>query len=977
MKVSSISWIRASVFIISFIAITCFTTDVLATHLRAGEITVERINCTSRTFRITVTVYTDTESTVQFGGTQDILDFGDGNRLLVPETPNTTYPGGGSIGFASRSFIHTFPGPGRYTISYIEPNRNIGVLNMANSVNTTFYIETQIDLSVLGCGNSPVLLVPPIDRACTGVAFYHNPGAYDPDGDSLSYELVVPFREPKTPVTAYRFPNDASFYPNFNQGNELGTGPPTFSINPSDGTLIWDAPSLTGTLQTGEFNIAFIVKEWRNINGGWVQIGFVRRDMQIIVERCTNERPLLEIPKDLCVIAGTTVEETIFGTDPENHNVKIEAFSEIFASDFPSRATYQPNPPVFQSSSPKAEFEFTWNTTCDHIKDQPYQIVFKITDNPPLGPKLVTFETWNITVIGPPPVLNTADEMADVTETKRHAVLAWEPYECVDKAATMQIWRRVGDTTYELDSCVTGMPEFLGYELIDEIAIRDDLGQPVTIYKDDNGLEAWTKYCYRLVATFPAPFGGESYVSNEVCSDPIESYSPIITKVSVDKTGDTDGMMRIEWVPPTNVSEITDPKYIVKRMSGSSWTSIHAGFLDVTFADDITLDTRDVQFFYRVFLHSGSNPVALDSSAIASSVFLDLKPQEGQIALQWKATVPWSNKLQAFPIHEIYRGSSTVPEADWGPPYATIDVLTEGFEFVDTGLDKDTEYCYRVKTRGGYDNPDIPEPLENWSQVNCALPIDDEPPCSPVVAKFADPCETQSNCTPGSYYNIISWSVPSSACEDEIRSYNIYVSGSENGTYTLLANVPKEQTTYEDGPLSSLAFCYKVTAVDRSSNESNLDDSEPICNTNCTKYVLPNVFTPGDENNKCNDLFRAFGDPLLKQGLGENAKCPYSDPLDSLCARFVQRVVFTVYNRWGKKVYDYIGQDDGNPLDPNHNSIYIRWDGRDNGGDELTTGVYYYTAEVTYNVIDPKQRIKQMKGWVHIIRPANFRATSN
>jgi hypothetical protein len=969
MKVISIGWIRASFFIVSFLVFTCFATDALATHLRAGEITVERLNCTSRQFRITVTVYTDTESTVLFGGSQDILDYGDGTRILVPETPNTTFPGGGSIGVASRSFIHTFPGPGRYTISYIEPNRNAGVLNMANSVGTTFYIETQIDISVLGCGNSPVLLVPPIDRACTGVAFYHNPGAYDPDGDSLSYEIVTPYRDRNTPVTAYRSPVNPSFYQNFNQGNETGDGQPTFTINPSDGTIIWDAPSLPGTVQSGEFNIAFAIKEWRKINGSWVQIGFVRRDMQIIVERCDNDRPLLEIPKDLCVVAGTTINKTIFGTDPNNHNVKIEAFSEIFAANFPSRATYQPNPAVFQSSIPTAELDFTWNTTCDHIKDQPYQVVLKITDNPPLGPRLVTFETWRITVVGPPPVLETATGGKTPT---LNATLQWEPYECANKASSMQIWRRVGDTTYELDSCLTGMPEFLGYELIDVIPMLDGSGQPVTTYNDVKGLEAWIKYCYRLVAVFPAPFGGESYVSNEVCIVPIETYSPIITKVSVEKTGDTDGVMVIEWLPPININEIADPQYVVKRVSGSSLINVHSGFLTVTSVTDAGLDTRDTEYSYRVFLYSGSTKI--DSSALASSVFLDLRPQEEQITLTWKASVPWSNKLQAFPIHEIYRGSPTVPEADWGPPYATVNVLAEGFEYLDAGLDKNTEYCYRVKTRGGYGNPAIPEPLENWSQVNCTFPVDDEPPCSPVIAAFGDPCEKQRNCTPGSYFNTISWSVPSTICEDEIRSYNIYYRDSENGDYKIRKTVSKEQTTYEDGPLASLAVCYKVTAIDRSGNESNLEDSEPICNTNCTKYVLPNVFTPGGVQKNCNDLFRAFGDPL---GFGDVVDCPYSDLENSLCARFVQKVVFTVFNRWGKRVYDYVGQDDGDPLDPNHNSIYLRWDGRNNGGDDLTTGVYYYTAEVTYNVIDPTKRVERLKGWVHIIRPANFRATTN
>jgi len=41
-----------------------------------------------------------------------------------------------------------------------------------------------------GYDNSPILMIPPIDNACVNEPFYHNPGAYDPDGDSLSYKLV-------------------------------------------------------------------------------------------------------------------------------------------------------------------------------------------------------------------------------------------------------------------------------------------------------------------------------------------------------------------------------------------------------------------------------------------------------------------------------------------------------------------------------------------------------------------------------------------------------------------------------------------------------------------------------------------------------------------------------------------------------------------------------------------------------------------
>ncbi|HEU5292594.1 MAG TPA: hypothetical protein VFU05_18225, partial [Cyclobacteriaceae bacterium] len=198
--------------------LTLLSLHVEATHLRAGQITVERVACPGLTVKITVTVYTDTGcggTCILFGGHEDILRFGDGFSVLVPMTPNTPVQGATNVGTASFSITHTFPGPGRYTISYREPMRNNEVVNITSPGNNTFYLETEIDLSV-GCSNSPVLLVPPIDEACSGVTFLHNPGASDRDGDSLSYELVVPLRDKNTPTLNYRDPNVPEFYAGLN-----------------------------------------------------------------------------------------------------------------------------------------------------------------------------------------------------------------------------------------------------------------------------------------------------------------------------------------------------------------------------------------------------------------------------------------------------------------------------------------------------------------------------------------------------------------------------------------------------------------------------------------------------------------------------------------------------------------------------------------------------------------------------------------
>ncbi|HCZ34294.1 MAG TPA: hypothetical protein DHV26_00035, partial [Cytophagales bacterium] len=327
-------------------------------------------------------MYTDTGSPIRFGDGE--LRFGDGSpAVITPQLPNTFPPGLNlptEVGFVTYSIEHTFPGPGQYIISYLEANRNEGVLNIANSVNTTFYIETEIIIDpFLGCSNTPVLLVPPIDKACTGVAFFHNPGAFDPDGDSLSYEFVVPKMNKNSDVIAYLDPNTKTFYDriglNYGTANEAGNGQPIFEIDPVTGTITWDAPGAPG-----EYNIAFKIIEWRKIAGTWVQQGYVIRNMQIIVEDCNNQRPELEVPPDLCVVAGETIEFDVFGTDPDFDSVKIEAFSQIFSIN-PSPASFTPTPIRFQflAAGIKARQTLTWETECSHIKDQPYQVTFKIT----------------------------------------------------------------------------------------------------------------------------------------------------------------------------------------------------------------------------------------------------------------------------------------------------------------------------------------------------------------------------------------------------------------------------------------------------------------------------------------------------------------------------------------------------------------------------------------------------------------------
>ena len=940
-----------------------------ATHLRAGEITVQRVSCTSRDYIICITVYTNTGSDIRFGNGD--LDFGDGSKPHVTkEIENTLRPDlGPNVGTVKYCINHTYAGPGKYIISYGENNRNAGILNITNSVETKFYVETVINIDpLLGCSNSPQLLVPPIDKACTGVAWYHNPGAYDPDGDSLSFEMSVPMKDEGQLVNGYRAPNVKEFYDKVNidygTANEDQNGSPTFSIDAITGTILWDAPGAPG-----EYNISFLIKEWRKIADTWVLLGYVTRDMQIVVEDCDNERPELEVPEDICVEAGTLITQNIFATDPDMDKVIIEAFSQVFGIN-PSPANWKPNPPTLQETKgvSKAKLEFSWATRCEHIKDQPYQVVFKVTDNPPKGPKLVQFKTWNIRVVGPAPIWNNVQ----VDLAKRSAKLVWDKYTC-SNAETIQVWRRVDQFAFSPSECVTGMPSFLGFTKIAEVPAN------TTQYTDRNGgkgLAVGAAYCYRLVAVFPLPRGGESYVSKDTCLVPIKADAPVITNVTIDKTDQKAGQITVKWRSPFDIDKSQYPppfSYEVYRAEGFSGikgiTKARSRSIDSVFVDK-NLNTDETVFNYTIYLFDKNN-ISVDTSASASSVRLETKSKVKQVELSWNADVPWSNLAQDYPQHLIYRGSPSSTE-DQLVLIDSVNVNEKMFHYTDSGQYnntplKETEiYCYRVMTKGVYGNPKIKEPLKNFSQIICAQPNDDEKPCAPAFATEVQAIDCaeylESNvCGQNVFSNVIFWNRPlDPVCRADVKSYNIYVANTLSDTFSIESPYAMDvrDTFFIDSNLPSFARCYKIAAVDRSGNISEL--SEAFCFDNCPNYELPNVFTPNGDD--CNELFSAFSDRAI---IDETTGSPLCGEIDEeeqklKCARFVEKVDLVVFNRWGKEVYRY--QSGG------ERSIYIDWDGRDNNSKELSTGVYYYSADVTFNVVDLAQKKKTIKGWVHLIR---------
>ncbi|MDJ1486459.1 hypothetical protein QNI16_38685, partial [Cytophagaceae bacterium YF14B1] len=162
----------------------------------------------------------------------------------------------------------------------------------------------------LGSNSTPQLRNPPVDNAEVGQKFTHNPAAFDPDGDSLSYKMIIPRQSVTLTVANYRSPETVA--PPLGIP-EAGSGAPTFVLNPLNGDITWDAPGSYGIGSKGyaEYNIAFVVEEWRKTAAGYNKIGEIVRDMQITVREQPNKRPELIIPKDTCIVAGTVLKAII------------------------------------------------------------------------------------------------------------------------------------------------------------------------------------------------------------------------------------------------------------------------------------------------------------------------------------------------------------------------------------------------------------------------------------------------------------------------------------------------------------------------------------------------------------------------------------------------------------------------------------------------------------------------------------------
>jgi len=894
-----------------------------ATHYLAGQITYQKTG--NNKFLITLTTYADRTSTVHTANCFVSIEMGDGTTLTqIPrENGNPGTCGGNSkmgveilrnVQKSVYTVEYTYAGPGIFQVRFFDDNRFANIINMSNSVSTSFYVYSTIRNIPGLSSDSPVLLNDPIDIACVGELFTHSPGGFDINGDSLAYTLIpsmqyrpngtpnVPF---PVPVTNFQFPDNVN-----------GNVPGTFSQDNQTGMITWNTPQIGGY-----YNIAFRVVSYRR----GIAVDTVVRDMVIIVENnCNNKPPVVQSILDTCVTAGDTLRFQVKAWDPDPQdsiylylNNGGEGNNGPFAASVPApQASIRftpPSPIPVRRVSDTIIGEVEWIVTCDHTRRYFYQIDFFVHDNidRPISQKFLTaYHSVKIRVRPPALSLLTA------TPERKSIKLTWNKSICSD-VHTYRIYRKDSESLFTPDTvCCGDSPESSGFTLIGSSIVNDP----------PNGIIAWTDttfrdtsveygktYCYVVLANInesPVSQGVLSCPTNQVCVY-IADEPPLITNVSVESTDPVEGEIFIRWTQPSNIdsSGVIAPRplhydiYRANGISGTGFTKIASrrDYADTTYLDQ-NLDTRSTAYTYKIYINDDEG-TEINSSLPASSLFNTLQPQDKAMGIQWiPMDVPWVNNMYYIWKSESLDGT-----------YVLLD-STDGstFNYTDTGLINFNQYCYYIESKGEYTDPKVIPNLINLSQRVCDAPRDLTPPCLPDPESFA----IQSFCNELKVY--FSWGLPDSSCASDLDNFRISRSDARNGSYYLIHVTHGPELSFEYHNSLSIAGCYVLQAVDTSGNISEY--SAEFCVDNCPTLELGNVFSPNGDG--INDYFT---------------------PISLVAVRLES---FTIYDRWGNLLFT----QDSDPI--------RLWDGNTRNG-PATEGVYFYVLKGEYIRLDTPEYIEK------------------
>lgn len=250
-----------------------------ASHIVGGEVYYDYLG--SNNYKFYFVIYRDCASNGAAYDSPLPISVFNGNNVRI-SNHTITFPGSTVLpiqftnpcitppsGICTERAIYTIvlnlpPLTSGYIVSYQRCCRGPNVTNLVNPDDTGLTLRATIPPSAQGhyinssarFTNYPPLVI------CNNEDLNFNHSATDPDGDSLSYQLVAPFsggtslNPAPNPIPTPPY-NPVIWAPSFSAATPLGSGSTT-TINPTTGQLFVDA-NLTGLYVVG-----IRVNEWRN-----------------------------------------------------------------------------------------------------------------------------------------------------------------------------------------------------------------------------------------------------------------------------------------------------------------------------------------------------------------------------------------------------------------------------------------------------------------------------------------------------------------------------------------------------------------------------------------------------------------------------------------------------------------------------------------------------------------------------------------
>ncbi|MBP6334135.1 MAG: PKD domain-containing protein [Bacteroidia bacterium] len=331
--------------LIALMMMAVFANSGKASHTMGADLTYECLG--GNTYRVTVSFYRDcigipapanpyvsiiSPSCGQSLGVTVYPRPGTGQEVTPSCSSSVTTCSGGSFtGIQEWVYdgIITLPMQcADWTFSYSLCCRNAAITTITNPGTSTFYIYSTLNNLITPCNSSPTFTNKPVPFLCLGQQYCFNHGAYDPDGDSLVYELITP----KQTAGA-----DVNYMAPYNASNPLNSIPGT-TFNTVTGDICLNPQNLEVTV------MAVLVKEFRN----GVQIGSVERDLQLTVMNCANNLPSLtgingttDFSITICANEPTCFD--IFSIDPDiGQNLQVSWDAGIPGATFTTTSAARP-----------------------------------------------------------------------------------------------------------------------------------------------------------------------------------------------------------------------------------------------------------------------------------------------------------------------------------------------------------------------------------------------------------------------------------------------------------------------------------------------------------------------------------------------------------------------------------------------------------------------------------------------------------